>query len=203
MITYGSYLSSKDDLVSSSLLTAGTDTVVALVASMVIFPIVFTFGMEPGAGPGLLFVTVPTTFAQMTGGAILSIVFFVMLVFAALTSAIAIFEVLTAYIVDDFSMSRKKASLIGGAAVILAGIMPTVSSAWFDQVDYLVSNWGLPLGGLGVAVFVAWKMDAALRRNEFQAGSRFANFYRAWLWGLKYPVPVCILLVFLHAIGVL
>ena len=203
MITYGSYLSSKDDLVSSSLLTAGTDTVVALVASMVIFPIVFTFGMEPGAGPGLLFVTVPTTFAQMTGGAILSIVFFVMLVFAALTSAIAIFEVLTAYIVDDFSMSRKKASLIGGAAVVLAGVAPTVSAAWFDRADYLVSNWGLPLGGLGIAVFVAWKMNAALRRSEFEVGSRFASFYRVWLWGLKYPVPVCILLVFLQAVGVL
>lgn len=201
MITYGSYLSSKDDLASASLLTAGTDTLVALIASMVIFPIVFTFGLEPGAGPGLVFVTIPSALAQMTGGSILSVVFFVMLVFAALTSAIAIFEVVTAYLVDDFGMARYKACLTGGLAVVVIGVPPSVSAVWFDRVDYLVTNWALPLGGLGIAIFVAWKMNAAVRRGEFEAGSGFAKFYRAWLWTLKYPVPVCIVFVFLHAVG--
>ncbi len=201
MITYGSYLSSKDDLASASLLTAGTDTLVALLASMVVFPIAFTFALEPGAGPGLIFVTIPTALAQMAGGSILSIVFFVMLVFAALTSAIAIFEVVTAYLVDDFGLSRNKACVTGGLAVVLIGVPPSVSAVWFDRVDYFVSNWALPLGGLGIAVFVAWKMNAALRRGEFESGSRLAKFYRTWLWILKYPVPACIVVVFLHAVG--
>lgn len=203
MITYGSYLRSKDDLASASLATAGADTLVALAASMVLFPIVFTFGMEPGAGPGLLFVTLPTALAQMTGGAILSVVFFVMLVFAALTSAIAILEVIAAYVVDSHGISRVKACIGAAIIVALVGVPATTSESWFNAVDYFVSNWALPLGGLGVALFVAWRMDGALRRKEFESGSALAKFYTAWLWTLKYPVPVCILVVFLHAIGVL
>ena len=203
MIVYGSYLSSKDDLASASLATAGADTVVAILASLVLFPIVFTFGLEPGAGPGLLFVTLPTALAQMTGGAILSVLFFLMLVFAALTSAISMFEVSAAYLQENFGLGRKKACLVGGVAVAALGIPATVSAEWFDVADYVVSNWALPLGGLGVAVFVAWRMDGALRRGEFEAGSGLARFYRAWLWMLKFPVPVCIVLVFLHAVGLL
>ncbi len=203
MITYGSYLRRKDDLVTASLATAATDTVVALVASMVIFPIVFTFGLEPGAGPGLLFVTLPTALAQMTGGAVLSVVFFVMLVFGALTSGIAMLEVIAAYLIDDHGMDRRKACLIGGAGVTLCGIPATISTVWFGRVDYLVSNWLLPLGGLGIALYVAWKMDRALRRNDFESGSKLAKGYGIWLWGLKYPVPVCIGLVFLNAVGLI
>ena len=203
MITYGSYLSSKDDLTTASLATAGTDTLVAIMASLVLFPIVFTFGLEPGQGPDLLFVTLPTALAQMTGGAILSVLFFVMLVFAALTSAIAMFEVAAAYLKEEFGATRKKACLIAAAAVAAIGIPATASSQWFGVADNIVSNWLLPLGGLGVALFVAWRMDAALRRGEFEAGSRLAGFYRTWLWILKYPVPVCIVLVFLSAVGVL
>lgn len=203
MITYGSYLRSQDDLASASLATAGADTLVALAASMVLFPIVFTFGMEPGAGPGLLFVTLPTALAQMTGGAVLSVIFFVMLVFAALTSAIAILEVVTAYLVDNHGIARVKASVGATIVVALFGAPATISGGWFNVVDKFVSNWALPLGGLGVALFVAWRMDGALRRKEFESGSGLARFYGSWLWVLKYPVPVCIVVVFLHASGVL
>lgn len=202
MLTYGSYVSDRDDLVGASVATAGADTLVALVAAMVIFPVVFTFGLEPGAGPGLLFVTVPTALAQMTGGTILAIVFFFLLVFGALTSGISMMETVTAYLIDDRGMSRRAATLLGGAVMVCCGIPATLSSAWFGGVDYLVSNWLLPLGGLGIALFVAWRMDAALRSDAFAAGSSLARFYRVWLWALKYPVPVCMLLVFLHAVGV-
>ena len=203
MITYGSYLRPQDDFASASLATAGADTLVALVASMVLFPIVFTFGFEPGAGPGLLFVTLPTALAQMTGGAFLAVVFFVMLVFAALTSAIAILEVVTAYVVDNHGISRGKASVGSTAVIALFGIPATIYESWFTLVDKFVSNWAFPLGGLGVALFVAWRMDGALRRSEFESGSALARFYRSWLLILKYPVPVCIVLVFLHALGLL
>lgn len=202
MLTYGSYVSDRDDLVGASVATAGADTLVALVAAMVIFPVVFTFGLEPGAGPGLLFVTVPTALAQMTGGTLLAIVFFFLLVFGALTSGISMMETVTAYLIDDRGMSRRAATLLGGAVMVCCGIPATLSAAWFGGVDYLVSNWLLPLGGLGIALFVAWKMDGALRSDSFAAGSSLARFYKVWLWALKYPVPVCMLLVFLHAIGI-
>ena len=203
MLTYGSYVSDRDDLVGASIATVGADTLVALVASMVIFPVVFTFGLEPGTGPGLLFVTVPTALAQMTGGGtILAIVFFFLLVFGALTSGISVMETVTAYLIDDRGMSRRAATLLGGAVILGCGVPATLSSAWFKSVDYLVSNLLLPLGGLGIALFVAWRMDGALRSDNFAAGSSLARFYRAWLWGLKYPVPVCMVLVFLHAVGI-
>ena len=203
MITYGSYLGGREDLSAASLATAGADTGVAVVASMMLFPIVFTFGLEPGAGPGLLFVTLPTALSQMPGGAILAVLFFVMLVFAALTSAISMFEVAVAYLQEEFGQARKKACLVAGLAVTAVGLPATFSSGWFDQADYVVSNWLLPLGGLLVAIFVAWRMDGALRRKEFESGSALARFYATWLWVLKIPVPVCIVLVFLHAVGLL
>ncbi len=203
MITYGSYLSRKDDLVTASVATAGADTLVAIVASLVIFPIVFTFGLEPGAGPGLLFVTIPTALAQMTGGTLLSLAFFVMLLFGALTSGIAMIEVLVAHLIDEYGMTRRRATLFGGLAVALTGIPATVSAIWFDRVDYLVSNWLLPLGGLGVAVYVAWRMDRAIRQDGFQVGSAVKGAYSAWLWILRIPVPISIAVVFLWTIGVI
>ncbi len=203
MITYGSYLSRKDDLASAALFTAGADTLVAILSALMLFPVVFTFGLEPGTGPTLLFVTLPTALAQIPGGMALSVLFFLMLVFAALTSAISMFEVTVAYLQENFGTGRGRGCLIGGLAVGAIGIPATVSPGWFRMADYLVSNWALPLGGLGVALLVAWRMDAALRRGEFEAGSSFARFYRGWLWTLKYPVPVCIILVFLNAVGLL
>ena len=169
---------------------------------MMLFPIIFTYGLEPGQGPGLLFVTVPIALAQMSGGALLAVVFFVLLFFAALTSAISMLEVSTAYLMDDHGMKRTNAALLGGAVTTLFGIPATVSSGWFGGIDYIVSNWMMPLGGLGVAMYVAWRMDAALRRGAFESGSPLAKFYRVWVWFLKYPVPVAIVLVFLRAVGV-
>lgn len=203
MLTYGSYLAARDDLAAASVVTAGVDTVIALIASMVLFPIVFSFGLDSGAGPKLLFVTLPTALAQMTGGAILSIAFFLMLGFAAFTSAISLLEVVVAYLIDNHGVTRRKACWGGGIAVALLGIPATVSTTWFEKADYLVSNFALPLGGLGIAVFVAWKLDGALRRGEFVAGSRLARTYGAWLWMLKFPVPIAIALIFLRAIGII
>ena len=203
MITYGSYLRKQDDMVAASVMTSAVDTLVALMASMMLFPIIFTFGLEPGQGPGLLFVTVPVALAQMSGGGLLAIVFFVLLAFAALTSAISMLEVVTAYLIDDRAVPRRKATVCGGVGIAALGVPAAVSTGWFGQIDYLVSNWMLPLGGLGAALYVAWRMDAALRRGAFESGSALVRFYTVWLAILKYPVPVAVALVFLHAVGVL
>jgi NSS family neurotransmitter:Na+ symporter len=221
MVTYGSYLHKDDDIVSASITISVLDTLVALTASMVLFPIIFSYGMEPSAGPGLVFISIPIALSQMSGGAILSIVFFLLLVFAALTSSISMLEVTVSYFIDELRWDRRRATLVTGAFIALFGIPSALSGStelfgsgfaamfgehgknWFDTLDYLVSNWFLPLGGLGVSIFTAWRMDEAVRHYHFLSGSRLKSFYKGWLLLLKFLVPVGIVLVFLHAVGVI
>ncbi|PIZ62034.1 MAG: sodium-dependent transporter, partial [Candidatus Marinimicrobia bacterium CG_4_10_14_0_2_um_filter_48_9] len=112
IITYGSYLSKKEDIVKTSIIIAGLDTLVAIVATLVLFPIIFTYGYEPEAGPGLLFKTLPIIFSQIPGGMILSIIFFLLVVFAALTSGISLLEVVAANFIDLLGWGRKKAVMV-------------------------------------------------------------------------------------------
>ncbi len=218
MLTYGSYLKREDDLVSSAVAVSVLDTLVALMACLVLFPITFTFGMEPAGGPGLVFKNVPIALAQLPAGGLLAVVFFALLVFAALTSAISLLEVAAAYFIDERGWSRRKAVLVTGGAITALGIPSALSGGtalfgerfagaflgknWFDSFDYLASNWMLPLGGIGIAVFVAWRVGGEARRAEFLRGTRFGAWYRTWLVVLRYLVPVGITGVFLHALGV-
>ena len=154
----------------------------------------------------------------MPGATILATLFFALLVFAALTSAISMLEVTTSYLIDERSWQRRRAAVLAGVAVAVIGIPSALSGGtrifgsdlvllinknWFDSMDYLASNWMLPLGGLGIALFTAWRMDDALRYDHFLSGSKLRIFYRWWLLLLKFLVPVAILLVFLHAVGVI
>ena len=218
MLTYGSYLSKGEDIVSSAVAISILDTAIALVACMVLFPIIFTFGMEPANGPGLVFVSIPIALSQMPAGSFFALVFFVLLVFAALTSAISLLEVVTSYLIDEKGWLRHKATVFCGVAIALIGIPSALSGGtqffgdgfasvfgrnWFDTFDYLATNWFLTLGGLGISLFTAWRVDDAIRRREFYEGSRLAVFYKGWLLLLKFVVPVAIVLVFLNAIGVI
>jgi NSS family neurotransmitter:Na+ symporter len=219
MLTYGSYLRKNDDIVSASVAISALDTALALTASLALFPIIFTFGMEPGAGPGLVFVSIPIALSQMAGGSFFSAVFFFLLVFAALTSAVSLLEVATSYLIDEKGWSRRKAALTAGGVIVVAGIPSALSGGtalfgstfaatigqgrnWFDTFDYLASNWLLPLGGLGIALFTAWRLDDAIRHRAFLEGTNLAIFYKVWLLLLKFVVPFGISLIFLHAIGV-
>ena len=218
MLTYGSYLRRDDDIIAASITISALDTLIALVASLVLFPIIFSFGMEPGAGPGLVFISMPMALSQMPGGTFLSILFFGLLVFAALTSAISMLEVVTSYLIDERNWIRRRATLVSGALIALVGVPSALSGGteifgsgfasvfgknWFDSFDYLASNWMLPLGGLGISVFTAWRMNEALRHDHFLAGSKLVVFYKGWLLLLKFVVPVAIVLVFLHAVGLI
>ena len=218
MLTYGSYLRRDHDIVAASITISALDTLIALVASLVLFPIIFSFGMEPGAGPGLVFISMPIALSQMPGGTFLSILFFGLLVFAALTSAISMLEVVTSYLIDERNWIRRRATLVSGALIALVGIPSALSGGteifgsgfasvfgknWFDSFDYLASNWMLPLGGLGISVFTAWRMNEALRHDDFLSGTKLAGFYKGWLLLLKFVVPVAIVLVFLHAVGLI
>jgi NSS family neurotransmitter:Na+ symporter len=218
MLTYGSYLRRRDDIVGASVTISALDTCIALVASLMLFPIIFSYGMEPAAGPGLVFISVPIALSQMPGTTFLATVFFALLVFAALTSAISMLEVATSYLIDQRGWQRRRAAVAAGLTTALVGLPSALSGGthlfgsgmealvgrnWFDSLDYLVTNWMLPLGGLGMALFTAWRMNQRLRREEFLLGSRLRGFYQSWLFLLKYPVPVAILLIFLNAVGLL
>jgi NSS family neurotransmitter:Na+ symporter len=218
MLTYGSYLRKDDDIMSASIIITVLDTGIAIAASMILFPILFTQSMQAAQGPGLVFISIPMAFAQMPGGGFLAPIFFGLLVFAALTSAISMLEVVTSSFIDGKNWTRKKATLLAGGLIFVVGIPSALSGGtalfgtnienvigmnWFDSFDYLATNWMLPLGGLGIAIYTAWRMDEAIRHDHFLAGTKLQTFYKAWLLLLKFLVPVCIVLVFLHAIGLI
>lgn len=217
ILTYGSYLHKDDDIVSAAVIISVLDTVIALIAAMILFPIIFTQGMEAAQGPGLVFVSVPIALGKMQGGVFLAVTFFGLLVFAALTSAISMLEVTTSYFIDEKNWGRPRATLLSGGLIALAGIPSALSGGteffgshmealigknWFDLCDYLSTNWMLPLGGLGIAIYTGWRMDERIRHDHFLAGSKLQFFYRSWLLLLKFLVPVAVVMVFLHAVGV-
>ncbi|MGE3166513.1 MAG: sodium-dependent transporter [Planctomycetota bacterium] len=218
LITYGSYLRRDTDLVGTSLIIGLLDTIIALLACLVIFPIVFSAGLDVGEGAGLVFVSLPIAFGKIAGGAILAPVFFLLLAFAALTSTISLLEVTVSYFIDELGWGRRRATLVVGSVITLMGVpcalsggtepfqnmftwMPKDEQSWFGFWAHVSSNWMLPLGGLGIAVFTAWRVSNEAREAGFKAGSRLGHLYWAWVGLLRYVVPVGIVAVFLHATG--
>ena len=221
MLTYGSYMRDEDDFVGAAVSITVLDTLVALMACLVLFPITFSHGMKPSAGPGLVFENIPVALASLPGASVLAVVFFVLLTFAALSSAISLLEVVCSYFIDERGWSRRTATLGLGGAVFLFGIPAALSNSvalfsadetgligrnWFDSIDYLVSNWMLPVGGLLTALFMAFRVSDQARSVAFENGSSLSSaskFYIAWLRLLRYFVPLTILLVMLNALGLI
>ena len=184
MITYGSYLSNRTNLWKAGASVAGFDTLIAILAGLIIFPALFSAGQEPTAGPGLVFVVLPTIFNSMPLGGLVAILFFALLAIAALTSTISLLEVVVAYFVDDKGWNRTKASfLIGGVCLALAipsalsqGAVPSLGSGGIFQWDFLTLNnniWGnysLSIGALLVCVFVGWKWGAKKFVDALESG---------------------------------
>jgi len=216
IMIYGSYLSDKASIMGSTIMIASADTLVALLASLAIFPLVFTYGLEPSAGPGLIFVTLPIAFGQMPGGVFFGTLFFFLVMFAAWTSAISLLEPAVTWLVENLDMTRLMATASAGFLAWLLGIGTILSfNHWsfsfifagaeknnglFDMIDILTANIMLPLGGLLMAVFVAWKMSRASTMDELQLKPAI---YSAWRFTLRYIAPVGVALVFLNQIGVL
>lgn len=219
MLTYGSYMSKKDSVPSAALQIIILDTVIALIAGVAIFTSVFAVGLDPSAGPGLIFHTIPAVFAKMPGGYFFSILFFILLSIAALTSAISLLEVVVAYFVDDLGWDRKKATIIMGFIVFLLGLPSALSfniladftlfgKNFFDLVDFLASNVFLPLGGFLIAIFVGyvWGFDKVISNLREGAEDLFDNhpyIISIWKFFLKYLSPILIFIVLLHSLGVM
>ncbi|MFC2093097.1 sodium-dependent transporter [Bacteroidota bacterium] len=219
MMTYGSYMTQKANIPVASTKVVFLDTVIALIAGMAIFTAVFATGQDPAAGPGLIFHTLPVVFIKMPGGYIFAILFFILLTIAALTSAISLLEVVVAYFVDERGWKRHRAVITFGIVIFLIGVPSTLSFnlmadatlfglTFFDLADFLAANILLPLGGLFIAVFVAWVwgFDKALIKMKDGAEAIFENsgwLIVLWKIFLKYFAPILIFLVFLSSIGIL
>lgn len=219
MLTYGSYLGSKEDLPQSAIAIGVLDTAVALCACLVLFPITFTFGMEPAAGVGLVFKNIPLAFAQLPGGSLWATIFFILLFFAAFTSAISLMEVVVSTFIDELAWTRKTSVIVTAAVITVLGIPSALGGSegffgrglaeatgrnWFDWFDYVATNWMLPIGGLGIAVFAAWRVGDKTRHVAFAENSTLGRiwwFYKGWLTLLRYLVPLAVVAIFLNAVG--
>jgi NSS family neurotransmitter:Na+ symporter len=210
IMVYGSYMPKQSSIAGSAILIALLDTLVALLAGMAIFPIVFANGLEPGAGPGLIFQTLPIAFGAMPGGRFFGTLFFILLVFAAWSSAISLIEPAVAWLVENRNMTRVRAAVWVGLTTWGIGLGTVFSfNLWsevklfdmtfFDLLDYLTANIMLPLGGLLIAVFGGWLMKRESSQDEFAMGS---GGYQLWWTLIRYISPLAVVVVFLHAIGI-
>ena len=212
IMIYGSYLKSDASILQNTVIIAFLDTAVALLAGLAIFPIVFSHGLEPGSGPGLIFVTLPIAFGEMPGGSFFGALFFLLLVVAAWTSGISLLEPVVAWLVENRGFSRVRASVLAGTAVWLLGIACLLSlNQWsgytlfgkgvLDLFDYLTANILLPLGGILIAVFAGWVLPR--RATEDELGMGGGTGFRLWRFLVRYVSPVAVALVLLNALGLL
>lgn len=210
IMAYGAYLPQDASIAKTSAAVVLSDTGIALLAGLVVFPIVFAFGLDPAEGPGLLFQTMPLALGQLPGGTVFGALFFLLLVFAALTSAISLIEGVVAWLIETRGMGRPVAATAAGVVIWLAGLLTVLSfNVWkdfqfargtiFDNIDFLTSNVMLPLGGLLIVVFAGWFMSPNSTAAELDpAGGRL---YRAWHGLAKFLAPVALVLVFLNSVG--
>lgn len=216
MIIYGAYLPQETSIVRTSIWIAIADTLVALIAGLAIFPIVFGFGLEPGEGPGLIFQTLPLAFTHMPATTVTATVFFVMLVLAAFTSAIAMIEASVRFLEEKLRVKRWTAALVSGATLWILSLGTVFSFAgagwtqldWsffgkelptiFDTIDHMASNVLLPLGGLMAALFTGWVMKRQFTKEELNTTPAA---YKFWRFCVRYLAPVAILLIFIQMMG--
>ncbi|WP_029407633.1 sodium-dependent transporter [Thiomicrorhabdus sp. Milos-T2] len=205
MMVYGSYLSKEFSIVKAGLWIAIADTVVALLAGLVIFSIVFANGLEPGAGPGLLFQTLPVAFGEMTGGWFFGTLFFALVIMAAFSSSISLIEPAVSWFEQNWGIKRVKAAWILGFLIWFIGIGTVLSfnewsdvhflegKTFFDSLDFMTTNIMLPLGGLLMAVFVAWVFKEDARKEELPLKGKMMMVF---LFVLKWISPIAIIIVF-------
>ncbi|MBD3671304.1 MAG: sodium-dependent transporter [Gammaproteobacteria bacterium] len=210
IMVYGSYLNKDTSIAKTSITIALADTSVALVAGLAIFPIVFANDLEAAAGPGLIFQTLPLAFGHMPGGTLFGTLFFILLVFAAWSSAISLIEPAVTWLVETLHMDRVRASVYSGLAAWLLGIGTVFSfnlwsdvtffgKTFFDLLDYLTANIMLPLGGLAIALFAGWIMVRGTVKEELKL--QHPRMFQLWYLLVRYVTPVAVIIVFISLQG--
>ena len=215
IMIYGSYLSKDSSITFNSFVIALADTGVAILAGIAIFPIVFTYGLEPSGGPGLIFVSLPIAFGQMPLGTFFGCLFFILLMFAAWTSSISLLEPAVTWMVENRKMTRYRAAYIAGFIAWLLGLLTVLSfNHWafkfsfagktyenglFDIFDVLTANIMLPLGGVLIAIFTSWLMSRSSTIDELGLSDSIA--YKIWRFIIRYVAPLGVVVIFFNAIG--
>lgn len=220
LCTYASYFRKDVNLPKTALSVGVIDTLVAVLSGFIIFPAAFSVGIKPDAGPSLLFITLPNVFQQAFGNLpgvaiILSAMFYVLLALAALTSTISLHEVVTAYLHEEFNMTRKKATMWVTIGCSVLGVLSSLSlgcakeltvfgMTLFDFFDYLTAKIMLPLGAFFIAIFMGWFIDKHIVWEEVSNnGTLKVWIYRLWLFLLKFVAPIGIVAIFINELGVL
>ncbi len=198
MTTYGAYIQKHENLSQCAIRVAMVDFFIAFMAGVMIFPCAFAFGINPGSGPGLVFVTLPNIFNQMFMGRAISVVFFLLLVIAALTSSISLFEVLVSFFKDQFHISRRKASIIMAAAITVTGFACVVSPTLFNLFDSVTANIMLPLCAFFIVLFVPIVLKRARIKEELEAHGKPMAWFNLYYFLLKFIVPAAIMLIFIN-----
>lgn len=214
LITYASYFKADTPLVKTASISALLDTFVAIMAGIIIFPAVFTFGQEPAAGPQLVFEILPSIFNNMSGGMFWSFLFFLLLFVASLTSTISMFEIIIAYLVRSRGMKRIAAVSLTMAVVVVLAVLCCLSfgplsgvtiggRGFFGMFDYLSSNICLPVGGMLISIFAGWVIDRKILRGELEGDNPsklMKSIVKVIIFSLRYIAPTGILLVFIFGL---
>jgi len=220
LCTYASYFSKDTNLSKTAFSVGGIDTIVAILAGLIIFPAAFSVGISPDAGPSLIFITLPNVFQQAFSGVpvlsyVFSLMFYVLLALAALTSTISMHEVVTAFIHEEFHVSRTAAARCVTGGCIVLGILCSLSLGvlrqvqlfhltFFDLFDFVTAKIMLPLGGMFIALFTGWYLDRKLVKEEVSNGGTLnVPFFRLYIFILRYVAPVAIAVIFINELGLL
>jgi len=215
IMMYGSYMPNNASIAKTTLIIALMDTLVALMAGMAMFPLVFANGLEVGSGPGLLFITLPIAFGEIFAGSFFGTLFFILVVFAAWTSSISLIEPGTAYLTENTRLKRSTAAYLISFIAWLLGVAVVLSfNTWsfsfpfagtvktdglFDLLDILTSTFMLPLGGLAIAIFAGWVMRTEFAFQELNLSNKWFN---NWYFTIRWISPALVILLFLHSLGV-
>lgn len=218
MITYGSYLEPRENIIKSCLPVVMMDTLVSLFSAIAVFTIVFSVGLQPDSGPGLIFHTLPWAFSQIPWGHGLAVLFFLLVFIAALTSEISAIEPSIAYLIDERKWKRIPAVLVCGLGVFLVGVPSALSYSllkdftiygytFLDLMDFIATSFLIPLGGFLAVILVGWIWGAFNAINRLKQGASETFNHYPWLtryfwFCFKYSAPILIGLVFLNSLGI-
>ena len=212
VMTYGSYMSKNSNIIKSSIIVSISDTLFALIAGIAIIPAVFSFNLQPTAGPGLVFIVLPEIFAKLNGGSFFQIIFFFVVFIAAISSSISLLEVVVSYVVEEFKITRKKATIITTIIIAIIGCFCSLSEGvlsdfkiagmtLFSLFDYVSSNILLPFGSIGIAIFVGWRMKKKDVFEELSNNGQIKIMCKSYfILVIKYVAPIAISLILLKSL---